>query len=95
MSGNAIVDSGRAGNFYYYGLPGVTSITWSGNSAFIGVIYAPEADLTLNGGGNNIDMVGSTITKSITMNGHFDFHFDESLLTSGPSRLAVNNWTEL
>lgn len=97
MSGNVTVDSGRARNFYYYGLPGVTSITYGGNSSFVGVIYAPEADLTLNGGGNNNGLIGSSITKSIAaMNGHYNFHFDEDLLSSGPSRAyVVTSWKEL
>lgn len=96
MSGNVTVDSGRARNFFYYGLPGVTSLTYGGNSSFIGVIYAPEANLTLNGGGNNNGLIGASITKSITMNGHYNFHFDEDLLASGPSRaFIVTSWKEL
>jgi hypothetical protein len=95
MAGNVTVQSGRARNLYYYGLPGVTSITYGGNSSFIGVIYAPEADLTLNGGGNNNGLIGSSITKTITMNGHYNFHFDEDLLSSGPSRgFTVSSWQE-
>lgn len=96
MSGNNTVDSGRARNFWYYGLPGVTSVTYGGNSSSIGVIYAPEADLTLNGGGNNNGLIGASITKSITMNGHYNFHFDEDLLTVGPTRgFVVSSWQEL
>jgi choice-of-anchor A domain-containing protein len=96
MSGNVTVDSGRARNFWYYGLPGVTSITYGGTSSFVGVIYAPEADLTLNGGGNNNGLIGASITRSITMNGHYNFHFDEDLLSSGPSRgYVVTSWKEL
>ncbi len=97
MSGNVTVDSGRARNFYYYGLPGVTSITYGGNSSFTGVVYAPEANLTLNGGGSNNGIIGASITKSINaMNGHYDFHFDEDLLTAGPSRaFVVTSWKEL
>jgi hypothetical protein len=96
MSGNTTVDSGRARNFYYYGLPGVTSVTYGGTSSFVGVIYAPEANLTLNGGGSNVGVVGSSITKSISMNGHYDFHFDQDLLGSGPSRAyVVTSWKEL
>jgi hypothetical protein len=97
MSGNVTVDSGRARNFYYYGLPGVTSITYGGNSSFIGVVYAPEANLTLNGGGNNNGLIGASVTKSIdAMNGHYDFHFDEDLLSAGPSRaFVVTSWKEL
>jgi len=96
MSGNTTVDSGRARNFWYYGLPGVTSITYGGTSSFIGVIYAPEADLTLNGGGNNNGLIGASITKTITMNGHYNFHFDQDLLSAGPSRAyIVTSWKEL
>lgn len=95
MSGNVTVQSGRARNFYYYGLPGVTSITYGGTSSFIGIIYAPEANLILNGGGNNNGLIGASITKTITMNGHYDFHFDEDLLSSGPSRgFTVISWRE-
>jgi hypothetical protein len=96
MSGNITVQSGKAQNFFYYGLPGVTSITYGGTSSFIGCIYAPEADLTLNGGGSNNGLIGSSITKSITMNGHYNFHFDEALLSLGPARgYSVTTWTEL
>lgn len=97
MSGNVTVDSGRARNFYYFGLPGVTGITYGGNSSFVGVIYAPEANLTLNGGGNNNGLIGASITKSINaMNGHYNFHFDEDLLNSGPSRAyVVTSWKEI
>ena len=97
MSGNVTVDSGRARNLYYYGLPGVTSITYGGNSCFVGAIYAPEANLTLNGGGTNNGLIGASVTKSIdALNGHYDFHFDEDLLSSGPTRgYVVTSWKEL
>ncbi len=97
IGGNGGIDGGRAANLVYYGLAGNTSITLSGNAAFTGAIYAPSATLTLNGGGNNsYDFVGSGIFKSVTFNGHFMFHFDESLLNSGASRgyFAIS-WKEL
>lgn len=97
MSGSVSVDSGRARNLYYYGLPGVTSITYGGNSSFVGVIYAPEANLSLNGGGSNNGLTGASITKSISaINGHYSFHFDEDLLYSGPIRAyIVTSWKEM
>jgi hypothetical protein len=97
MSGSVTVDSGQAKNLYYYGLPGVTSITYGGSSSFVGVVYAPEANLTLNGGGSGNGLVGASVTKSIiAINGHYSFHFDEDLLSSGPSRAyVVTSWKEL
>ena len=97
MAGNSAVDaSNRPENLWYYGLSTLTSVTFSGTSTFVGVIYAPDATLTLNGGGNNLGVIGSTITKSINMNGHYDFHYDESLATNGLSRgFIATSWQEL
>ena len=91
------VDGGRAANLAYYGLPSNTSISFKGNAAFTGTIYAPDAAITLTGGGSNdYDFVGSCIGKSITINGHFMFHFDEDLLLDGPaSGYIAIRWTEI
>jgi len=60
------------------------------------VLYAPDSVLTLNGGGNNIGIVGAAIARQITMNGHYNFHYDESLATNGYTRdYVVNSWQEL
>ena len=68
----------------------------TGNASWTGTIYAPEADIRMGGGGNNTyDIVGSIIANTISMNGHFNFHFDEALLGSGPKRFVANSWREL
>ena len=97
MAGNTAIDaSNRPENLWYFGLPSLTSVTYSGTSTFVGVLYAPEAVLTLNGGGNNIGIVGAAIAKQITMNGHYNFHYDESLATNSLVRgFVVNSWQEL
>src|SRR6185312_9055285 len=83
-------------NFLVYGLPNMTSITLSGNSSFIGAIYAPEATLTLNGGGNSNNLMGAAIVKQVTLNGHYDFHYDEALATWGPAKsFTPNSWQEI
>jgi hypothetical protein len=91
------IDGGRAANLAYFGLPSNKSITFKGNAAFTGTIYAPEAAVTLNGGGSDsYDFVGSCIAKSITLNGHFMFHFDEDLLINGPaSGYRAIRWSEI
>jgi hypothetical protein len=97
LSGTNIVDSGNALSFTYYGTTNNTQISLKGNATFTGTIYAPEADFKLNGGGNSIyDFVGSSVTKSVTMTGHFNFHFDENLLKAGPMRgYVATSWREL
>ena len=99
ISGNGLVnDSGRASAFAYYGLPSNTSVSLTGNGAFYGTIYAPEADFTLKGSGKSSvdDFTGASITKTTTMTGNFNFHYDESLIhlttLGGFDPVA---WTEL
>ena len=86
-----------ADKFYYYGLPTNISVSISGNSAFTGVIYAPSAALSLGGGGNNTyDFVGASISSTISINGHYNFHYDENLSRVGPNRgFAISSWDEI
>lgn len=97
LSGNDTVDGGNAANLTLFGTPNCTSISMSGNAAFTGTIYAPEAALSMSGSGNNdYDFVGACVSKTVTLNGHFNFHFDENLLAHGPIRgYGATSWREL
>lgn len=98
IGGNGIVNTpGNATNFMYYGLPSNTSVSFSGNANFTGAIYAPQAAFHLGGGGNNsYDFVGASVTDTVKMNGHFNFHYDESLGKTGPRRgFTVTSWNEI
>jgi hypothetical protein len=80
-----------------FGLPSNRNIAISGNAAFTGVIYSPHADVTMNGGGTTIyDVVGAIVANTATMNGHFQFHYDERLGRSQVlAKFAVASWREL
>ncbi len=98
IGGNGVVNgSGQAKDFTYYGLPSNTSFGLSANAAFVGQINAPEADFTLGGGGaSTYDFIGASMTKSVKMNGHFNFHYDESLVSvPAPAGYVVVSWDEL
>ncbi len=99
LGGGAKVDnpSGHPDRFYFYGLPSCTSISFGGNGNFYGCIYAPNADYDLGGGGADVwDFVGSSVTRTVSMNGHFNFHFDENLRNIGPAKAYVANaWQEI
>ena len=97
LSGNTTVDGGSALNLTYFGTTNNSAISLSGNASFTGTIYAPEAAFSLGGGGNNTyDFVGSVIANTATINGHFNFHYDEALLTQGPMRgYAATSWREV
>jgi hypothetical protein len=97
LGGNGVVNNGNALNFSYYGLPSNTSVSYSGNGAFTGTIYAPSAAFTLGGGGSSTyDFAGASVTATVNMNGHYNFHYDENLGRNGPRRgYVVTNWVEL
>jgi len=82
LGGNGVVNqTGLARNNRFYGVGSATR-TWSlsGNGYWVGTVYAPNTNLTMNGGGSDdYDMSGSIVANSITMNGHVNFHYDESL----------------
>jgi hypothetical protein len=61
-------------------LSNVFNINFSGNAAFTGIIYAPEAYVTFGGSGNgNYDIVGAVYSLGLGFNGHASFHYDENL----------------
>jgi hypothetical protein len=97
LAGTGTVNSpGYAANLQFYGLPSLNSFTLSGNAAFIGTIYAPDADFTGNGGGSAGDSAGGMVVRSVTLHGHWGFHYDESLQNNGPSRgWIAHAWTEV
>jgi len=100
IGGNGVVNQGgRAKDFVYYGLPSNKSIELSANAAFTGSINAPSADFTLGGGGSNTyDFAGACVVNSVVMNGHFNFHYDESLPSTpstSSSGFVVASWDEL
>ena len=98
LGGNGVInETGNAANFSYYGLPSNKSVTMAGNATFVGTIYAPNAALTLSGSGSSdTDFVGSSVSNTVKMNGHFKFHYDESLGKFGPRRgYTVTSWNEI
>jgi hypothetical protein len=90
-------DTGVAANFVYYGLPSNESFTFSGNGEFVGCVYAPNTVFTLSGGGNTSgDFAGASVTKTVEMNGQYEFHYDERLAISGPSSgYLATSWDEI
>lgn len=98
LGGNGVVnETGLAANFQYIGLETNTKLTFQGNADFIGAIYAPNADFVLGGGGRTVyDFIGASVTRTVTMNGSYNFHYDEDLANVGPSRGFIpTRWGEV
>ncbi|MBI3887270.1 MAG: hypothetical protein HY302_16315 [Opitutae bacterium] len=72
------------------------TISISGNGSLKACLYAPYADVTINGGGSSGGVYGSVIGKTIAMNGGCNFHFDESLQVGASTNpVRVGKWKEL
>lgn len=96
LGGKGIINVNNATNVFVYGLPSLTNLSMSGNGEFIGVIYAPSADLSLQGGGSgNNDFIGAAVVNTATLGGHFKFHYDEFLGTlDGSGNFTITSWNE-
>jgi choice-of-anchor A domain-containing protein len=98
IAGNTIInEEGLAQNLIIYCTPSVTSLSFSGNAAFTGVIVAPNANVTMNGSGSTAsDYTGALMCNTVTMNGHFNFHYDVALSrVPSPGRWIANSWQEI
>lgn len=98
IGGNGIINQpGYPIDFILYCAPTVTTLTLNGNGQFSGGIIAPNADVTMNGSGSgNQDYCGALIANSVTMNGHFGFHYDEAMAGSNKNgRFIITSWNEV
>jgi hypothetical protein len=97
LGSNHKSQSGKPVSLQFFGLPTCKEIKYNGNGNFSGVIYAPQAEFHLAGGGNDtMDFCGSSVTKVVHMNGKYNFHYDEDLRNWGPSHGFIGQyWKEL
>ncbi|MDD3178730.1 MAG: hypothetical protein PHQ04_00100 [Opitutaceae bacterium] len=98
--GNALVNNNvQPASCLIYGTDtsvGGQSITVGGNGELSAAIYAPNASLTLQGGGNSGNLSGAFIGATVRMTGGTDFHYDEALgnvNTGNP--FGISKWREL
>lgn len=97
IAGNGIANTNAAPKtFQLYGTSTSSTlqdVQIAGNGALKAVVYAPNADVTINGNG---DVMGSVIATDITLTGEALFHYDESLAdldTGNP--FGITRWSEL
>ncbi len=63
-------------------------VNLGGNGQITAAVYAPDYDVTVNGGGNSGHVFGSIVGKTVTMTGVTNLHYDEVLAGSG----LINNY---
>ena len=85
--GNAVVDNvaNYAKALSIYDVAGYSNLVFSfaGNGIGTGYIYAPSSRVSFAGGGSSAyGFVGGIFCNILTINGHFNFHFDTALVES-------------
>lgn len=72
---------------------GGQDIQIAGNGALVGITYAPNASVKINGNG---DVMGSIVANTITLVGNAAFHYDEALARSDQNTpFGIVKWREL
>lgn len=100
ISGGGVAYSGKPENFKLWGTrpqsnPTAQSLTINGNGVLSGVVYAPNGNISMHGGGNSGNVFGSMIGKNITITGNSAFHYDEALADlDSDGAFGMNEWTE-
>ena len=65
----------------------------AGNGDFAGIVYAPNADVDVNGNGN---VSGAIVGDNITLVGNAAFHYDVNLKNKEDGgTMAIGRWREL
>jgi hypothetical protein len=93
VSGNGILNTqNQPSDLQLYGIqpPSNTSkhVSLGGNGQIIAAVYAPNHDVSINGGGTNGHVFGSVVGKTVTMTGVTNLHYDEALGSTG----IINNY---
>jgi len=88
VAGNGIVNSNnQPGDLQLFGIQpsdGISRhVNLGGNGQIVSAVYAPNHDVTINGGGTNGHVFGSVVGRSVTMTGVTNLHYDEALSTMG------------
>ncbi|MBA3849173.1 MAG: hypothetical protein C0502_04155 [Opitutus sp.] len=97
VAGNGLANGNvRPATCLIYGTntsPAGQSMQIAGNGGLRTAVYAPNADVKINGNG---DVMGSVVGRSIDLTGNADFHYDESLQNlDADMPFGVEHWREL
>jgi hypothetical protein len=93
IAGNGMVNPhDQPSDLLLYGVQptdGVTrNVSLGGNGQITAAVYAPDYNVTVNGGGNTGHVFGSVVGKTVAMTGVTNLHYDESLAAAG----LINNY---
>jgi hypothetical protein len=102
IAGNTVVNNGVPADFTIIGtrdqglVENRQTISLSGQGELKAVAYAPDANITLNGGGSTGHFFGSLVGHHVQLNGGANVTWDETLADDNRMRVwRVGRWIEL
>lgn len=91
-------DTNRPEAMMIYGTnPESQNFELSGNGEWQAGVYAPNAQVKMNGGGSTGQFSGAVVADRVLINGGYEFHYDEDLVgVIGPNpSYRMDHWREL
>jgi hypothetical protein len=101
IAGNGAVNqTGKPEKLMIFGLDdgeGDDDIQISGNGSLYAAVYAPNANVTVNGGGNSGHVFGAVVGYDARLVGNAHFSYDEALedYNLGGAGYEIDEWVEL
>lgn len=98
IGGNGIVNATTTpANLLIYGTsPFEQNISLHGNATLQAAVYAPNANISMEGGGGSGTMAGAIVGNRVNITGNYRFHYDEDLAEFGPDRdYRMDHWREI
>ena len=100
VAGNGIINSNnQPGDLQLYGIQPADGssehVNLGGNGQISASVYAPNHDVSINGGGTSGHVFGSVVGKTVTMTGVTNLHYDEALGAQGiVNSYKIVSWFE-
>jgi hypothetical protein len=93
IAGKGVLNpANQPANLLFYGVHSEStlprSVVLGGNGQISAAVYAPEHNVTVNGGGSSGHVFGSIVGKTVAMTGVTNVHYDEALGSGG----IINNY---
>jgi uncharacterized protein GlcG (DUF336 family) len=98
LNGSGFINNAAAKNLKIFGTavsPATQTFQWTGSTSISGLVYAPNANISMTGGGSHF--YGAMTARSVSID-NGGLHFDESLYGFGAassSTVSVRSYAEL
>jgi hypothetical protein len=101
IAGNGVVNTSDPSNIMIWGTraqseTSTQTIKIAGNGNLSAVVYAPNGDIQIKGGGASGGVFGAALGKTVSLTGNDAFHYDEHLSSlNANTPFGISKWDEL